>query len=98
MRGRVELRVDGRRVGSTARELNPAGQYLPLGTSDLSAGLHVAELRVSAPLLSPESGGRPHGLGPLVLEPLATETVFAVSSAEARALCGRRFDWLAAAG
>ena len=98
MRGRVELRVDGRRVGSTARELNPAGQYLPLGASDLSAGLHVAELRVSAPLLSPGVRGPSTGLGPLVLEPLATETVFAVSSSEARALCGRRFDWLAVAG
>ena len=98
VRGRVELRVDGRRVGSTARELNPAGQYLPLGASDLSAGLHVAELRVSAPLLSPGVRGPSDGLGPLVLEPLVTETVFAVSSSEARALCGRRFDWLAAAG
>jgi hypothetical protein len=98
VRGRVELRVDGRRVGSTARELNPAGQYLPLGASDLSAGLHVAELRVSAPLLSPGLRGPANGLGPLVLEPLMAETVFAVSSSEARALCGRRFDWVAVAG
>jgi hypothetical protein len=98
VRGRVELRVDGRRVGSTARELNPAGQYLPLGASDLSAGLHVAELRVSASPFAPGVKGPSDALGPLVLEPLVAETVFAVSSSDARALCGRRFDWLAVAG
>jgi hypothetical protein len=61
-------------------------------------GLHVAELRVSAPFLRPGVGGPPNGLGPLVLEPLGTESVFSVRRSEARALCGRRFDWIAAAG
>ena len=72
--------------------------YLPLGSSDVRAGLHVAELRVSAPLFSPGVKGPSTGLGPLVLEPLRTESVFSVRDSEARALCGRLLDWIAATG
>jgi hypothetical protein len=97
VRGRLELRVDGRRVGSIERELNRAGQYLRLGGAELGAGPHVVELRVSTPTLAPGVGGPATGLGPLVLEPRQTDAVLAVPEAAARSLCGRRLDWIASA-
>jgi hypothetical protein len=94
-RGRLELRVDGRRVGATERELNRPAQYLYLGQVDLGAGPHVAELRASVPPLAPGVGGAAGALGPLVLEPLQAQRLVSASGAGARALCGRSLDWIA---
>jgi hypothetical protein len=97
VRGRLELRVDGRRVGTIERQLNRAGQYLPLGDAELGAGAHVAELRLSEPALAPGVDGQSSGLGPLVLEPPQTDAVLALPGAAARSLCGRRLDWIVTA-
>jgi hypothetical protein len=97
VRGRLELRVDGRRAGATERELNRGAQYLYLGELELAAGVHVAELHLSVPPLAPGVAGPAVGLGPLVFEPVQPETVVSAAGDGVRALCGRQLDWIAAA-
>ena len=96
-RGEVELSVDGKAVGELRHALNNSGQYVELGTVDLAAGDHRVELRYSAGDLHPGSGGGAFGMGPLVLsrDP-DPERVTYTPPAQARKLCGQRFDWLEA--
>jgi hypothetical protein len=97
VRGRLELFVDGHRLGATERELNRDGQYLELGETELTAGPHVAELRASVPWLAPGVGGPATGLGPIVFEPVQEQPVVSTAGDGARSLCGRPFDWITGA-
>lgn len=100
IRGRIELLVDGRLVGSARHFLNNYGFFVPLGTAELRGGRHAVELRYSGAGLEPGSGGRPQPFGPLILsESDSTESALRrVPPAQARRLCGQRWDWVEAVG
>ena len=59
--------VDGSFVGAQEHQLNNAGQYTRLGDVTLARGEHALALRYEASPLTPGSGGREYGLGPVVL-------------------------------
>ena len=61
------LRVDGREVGSVRHLLNNSGQYMPLGTVQLSPGRHRVEVEIGGAGLLPGSHGTAGSIGPLVL-------------------------------
>jgi hypothetical protein len=69
VRGRLDVLVDGRRVASARHQLSYAGQFVPLGRADLTAGAHTVEFRQSTPALAPGAGGEPWPLGPFALTP-----------------------------
>ena len=98
VRGRVELVVDGRLVGSARHVLNNFGFFVPLGETELERGDHSFELRFSGTDLHPGSGGRPTPVGPLILsssEP-ADARIVRLPARRARELCGQRLDWVEA--
>ena len=96
LRGRLALWIDGRKVGAVERQLNPAGEYLELGSISLGPGAHAVELLLDRPPLSAGVGGPADVLGPLVLQPLDHARWLGASTGRARRLCGRRLDWVAA--
>jgi hypothetical protein len=95
--GRSSVTVDGREVGAKRAELNWPGVYTDLGSFELGAGTHTVDLTYETSGWHPGSGGPPFSFGPLMLsredarEPLQT-----VAASAARALCGRRLDWIEA--
>jgi hypothetical protein len=97
VRGRIQLLIDGRLVGSVRHLLNNAGLYVELGSAALARGRHALELRYTgASLLHPGSGGTPAALGPLVLtsgDP-ADGVVRRAPPSRVGELCGRRLDWV----
>jgi hypothetical protein len=96
VRGGVELRIDGREIGSARHALNNYGYFVDLGGAALEAGRHRLELRFTRADLHPGSGGRAEPAGPLILtttEPEDAE-LETVPATRARELCGRRFDWV----
>ena len=99
IRGRMQLVIDNRPVGSVRHLLNNAGLYVELGSAALARGRHALELRYTgASLLHPGSGGTPAPLGPLVLtlgDP-AGGVVRRANPSRARELCGRHLDWVEA--
>ena len=98
-RDRLELEVDGRRLSTQRNQLNWSGLYTQLGEVELGPGVHRIALRYSGPDLRPGSGGPQFPMGPLVLgRTTADLPVRYVSPAKARALCGRRLDWVEALG
>jgi hypothetical protein len=97
VRGEVELLVGGRKIGSARQLLNNDGQYMDLGTAQLSPGRHELELRYRAGGLRPGSGGAAFGLGPLLVAPDSIRNpVRYLDAGEARLLCGRELDWIEA--
>jgi hypothetical protein len=100
VRGRLDLTIDGREVGSVRHRINNTGQYMRVGRSRLSPGRHRVTLRLSPPDLHPGSGGQPFGLGPLVLSraEAARSRIVQVPPGAAERLCGRRWDWVEALG
>lgn len=97
--GRLALDVDGRPVGTRRHELEWSGQYTELGRSRLAAGVHRISLSYGGRDLHPGSAGvSPLPLGPLVLAPPDRRRLVSVTPADARALCGRRLDWVEAVG
>jgi len=101
-RGSVELLVDGEQVGEARQELNNDGGFINLGEARLARGAHEARLRFGGADLHPGSGGFPRpATGPLLFSPAAAEAggkIVSVGVDEARALCGRRLDWIEAVG
>ena len=97
-RGQVEVWVDGARVGASRHRLNNAGQYIELGSTVLSPGVHDVEIRYGGPDLHPGSGGQPLPFGPLVFSrgEAADSDVSYVDAGSAARLCGRRWDWIEA--
>jgi hypothetical protein len=97
--GESSVKVDGREVGAKRAELNWPGLYTDLGSVELGAGPHTVDLTYDTGGLHPGSGGPPFSFGPLTFsgedsrDPVAT-----FSPSDARALCGRRLDWIEAVG
>jgi hypothetical protein len=95
--GRSSVTVDGREVGAKRAELNWPGRYTDLGSAQLGAGSHTAAVTYDTSGWHPGSGGPPFSFGPLTLSREdAREPVQTFSPADARALCGRRLDWIEA--
>jgi hypothetical protein len=98
-RAHLEVLVDGHDAGGGRQALNVVGAYTPFATIPLAAGRHVVTLRYSGPDWHPGSGGQPPPTGPLVLsDQTADEPVLVTAPASARALCGKRLDWVEALG
>ena len=98
VRPQVDLSIDGRAVGSVRHELNNKGEYVQLGAALLRRGPHTVEVRFHGPDLHPGSGGAAAPIGPLTLssQDAADTRIVRVPSRRARALCGRRLDWIEA--
>ena len=95
--GRSSVSVDGRDVGVKRAELNWPGVYTDLGSVELDTGPHTVELTYDTDGWHPGSGGAPFSFGPLALSREdAREPVLRVAPSDARALCGRPFDWVEA--
>jgi hypothetical protein len=87
--------VDGREVDSIRHLLNNAGQYMPLGTVQISPGRHRVEVEVGGAGLLPGSHGTAGSIGPMVLSRgRDAERTVAVAPAQASRLCGRQWDWI----
>ena len=96
-RGALEVRVDGEPIGSGRHELSHSGQYVPIGSRALEAGLHEVEIELGGSDLHPGSRGTPEPLGPLALSTATADLpVFTVPASEAESLCGERLDWIEA--
>ena len=63
----VDVRIDGRDVGTARDELAQPANWLDLGSLELDAGTHRVELVRSGVNLSPGNGDGPRTLGSLVL-------------------------------
>jgi hypothetical protein len=95
--GQSSVNVDGHEVGEKRAELNWPGLYTDLGSAQLGAGPHTVALTYYTGGWHPGSGAPPFSFGPLTLSREdAREPVQTFSPADARALCGRRLDWIEA--
>jgi len=97
-RGRAEVRLDGRSVGSARHVIDHAGQLTELGRTDLAPGSHRVELRYEEGGLRPGSHGDPFGFGPIVISPgIASDAAIEYHDpGDHEALCGRELDWIEA--
>ena len=66
-RRELDVLVDGKAVSTQRHQLSHSGQYLPLGETPLTTGVHRVRLRYGDEDLHPGSGDPPFYLGPLVL-------------------------------
>jgi hypothetical protein len=94
VRGTVEAAVDGTLVGRVSSQLQNAGQWLDLGSTQLRAGAHRLTLAVALPALRPGTGGGAFPLGPVALQRESRSWLF--SPSRPKALCGRTLDWVEA--
>jgi hypothetical protein len=95
--GNSSVKVDGHEVGAKRAELNWPGLYTDLGSVKLGAGAHTVDLTYDTGGLHPGSGGPPFSFGPLTLSREDRRApVQTVAPSAARALCGRRLDWIEA--
>lgn len=93
--GKATISIDGRTVGSAAHLIEKVAQYAPLGTVQLSAGVHTVDVNYDRSLLAPGSTSHlPFGMGPVVL---STQTdsvpVRYTTPAHAASLCRLNLDW-----
>jgi hypothetical protein len=95
-RRELEVLVDGKVVSTQRHELSHSGQYIPLGETGLTLGVHRVALRYGDEDLHPGSGDPPFYLGPLVLATPGGSSVRFVKPRAARSLCDGRFDWIEA--
>jgi len=93
-RGALSAVVDGRKVGSTRHQLNNAGQYTPLGSTELAPGMHRVRLSHDVDRLRPGTTGAPWRFGPLVLSRDGDGQVLEVPLHRAARLCGKPLDWV----
>ena len=95
--GLASMSVDGRKIGSMRNELDWPGNFTDMGTIHLSPGRHLVKMSYSTGGLHPGSGVKPFAFGPAYLtlenerDPFVT-----LPPGQARALCGRRLDWIEA--
>jgi hypothetical protein len=93
----VTLAVDGIPVATRRHELNWPGQFSPMGSIGLTAGVHRLTLQYGGPDWHPGSGGEPpFGTGPISLSRTGGLPVIYVKTTGARLLCGKRLDWIEA--
>ncbi len=105
----LEVRVDGRKVGTVKDQLSgfANSNFIPVATVFLSAGVHRFEYTYPHPDLTPGSGetlgngeyasdDRFTSLYATVLQPLDSppSELISVSPAEATRLCGRQLEWV----
>jgi hypothetical protein len=95
-RRELTARVDGDEISGERHRLSHAGEYEPLGETVLTAGVHRVALHYGKADLHPGSGDPPLYIGPLVLARPDGSFTLGVRTADARSLCGRRFDWIEA--
>jgi hypothetical protein len=99
VRNRLQIAVDGRALPALRHHLDHAGYYVPLGEIDLGRGAHEVVVEYERGGLRPGSGGVEFPFGPLVLSTTTADApMTTVSPAQARALCGKRLDWIEAVG
>lgn len=95
VRGGMRAAIDGEQVGEVRHQLNNRGRWVWLGESDAGEGVATVELDYSGRDLHPGSGGGGFPIGPLALAPAAEAlNVAFFDPAQARELCGRRWDWI----
>lgn len=95
----LDVRLDGRPVGTAAYEIAYNGAYLLLGNVNLRAGRHELLITRGKTTLHPGDGGELQGnvfMGPTVLSPVEADrrTVRLTQPRDARALCSKRLDWI----
>jgi hypothetical protein len=96
-RGKLELRIDGRRVGVRRHELAHGAPYVFFGELPLEAGPHRLEVDQSSGALRPGSGGSDFPLTSVVVAPVRDVAAFeTLPASQARTLCGRRLAWIEA--
>jgi hypothetical protein len=98
-RARLEVSIDGRRVGVARYHLEHQGNFILLGYMSLGVGRHEIAIDYSGPdVIHPGSGGDPvTTTGPLVIAPgTADRPVQYVQPQNARTLCGKSLDWVEA--
>jgi hypothetical protein len=96
-RRRLEVLVDGRRVGIRRHQLSHPGVYTRFDPVDLRAGTHTLTLRYTRSNFSPGSGGSPFPLGPVVLSRTTAKLpVTYIAPEDAQLLCDGSFDWVEA--
>jgi len=94
--GKLEVTVDGRKVGTATHRIELPIQYILLGSIALGAGMHDVELHYTRPLLQP--GSRSY-IADLPMGPIAFATsteaspVQYRSPAQASSFCGQQLDW-----
>jgi len=95
--GLASIAVDGHKVGAKREDLDWPGLYTDLGTIRLAAGKHLVTLGYDTGGLHPGSGQTPYAFGPaaLTLEN-ARDPFVTLPPSQARALCGKRLDWIEA--
>ena len=97
-RARLEVRIDGKEVGSARHQMNWPSTFVSLGATQLQAGSHDFSLRYSGPDLRPGSADEPpFGLGPVAVGiGTAERAVTFVEPRQAHSLCGQSLDWIEA--
>ncbi len=99
VRGRIEARIDGERIGTARHALNNTGLYVDLGSVSLESGPHQLTLVYEGPRLTqPGSGNaRPDEIGPVVLVSESPDhEVRTIPAARAKSLCHKTLDWIEA--
>jgi hypothetical protein len=100
-RRRLELFVDGRRIGKRTHELQLYRQFVPMGDASLTTGNHVIVLRYGGAALRPGTGtgNQAFPFGPLSFsESTAERAVSYLRPSSARKLCREKLDWVEALG
>jgi hypothetical protein len=97
-RGRADVAVDGRPVGTKRHELSYPGNVVPFGETELTTGPHAVTVRLRSPLLQPGTRGiARYTIGPVALLPVGQrQDLIQVPSRAASRLCRQRFDWVEA--
>ena len=84
--------IDGHRVGAL-KQVNTPEQWVSVASVSLRRGRHELAIQRPGGSLAPGDGyqGR---IGPMILQPIAPETLDRVRPGQARALCGKPLDWV----
>ena len=93
----LRLFVDGRLVGARRDRLEHPGQLVEFGTTTVTPGRHVVELRYSGADWHPGSAALAEPLQQLVFARSTDDApVSTIAPARARELCGQTLDWIEA--
>ena len=90
----VEVSVDGTPIGRLRDERQHAGQFLPAGSAELSAGRRLVGIEYPSDGLRPGDGDTALEVGPLVLTPDRPRPALrAVEPQQVTDLCRTGLDW-----
>ena len=84
--------IDGHKVGAL-KQVNTPEQWVSVASVSLRRGRHELAMQRPGGSLAPGDGyqGR---IGPMILQPIAPETLERVRPEQARDLCGKPLDWV----